>query len=85
VVDLDTIVKLEKLVKELEREKDKALGRIEQKEKDLKDKFRCSGIEQAEELLKKKKQKLKKIEAKYESNFNSFMKKWKDKLNIEDI
>jgi len=77
-------MKLKKDVIKLGREKDRAKGRADQLLKTLKEKFGCLNLKQAQELLKKKKLELKKLDGEYECTLNSFMEKWGDKLGEEE-
>ena len=83
MVDINTVMELKKKVKKLEQEKDRSKGRVDQLLKTLEEKFDCTNIKQARELLKKKEKELKKLDSEYEAQLNSFMEKWGDKLDIE--
>ena len=83
MVDINTVMELKKKVKKLEQEKDRSKGRVDQLLKTLEEKFDCTNIKQAQELLKKKEKELKKLDSEYEAQLNSFMEKWGDKLDIE--
>jgi len=82
VVDLDTVMELKKNIKKLDREKERAEGRLEQLLKTLKEEFGCSNLEEAEELLEQTKDTTDKLEKKYNTRLETFMDKWGDKLNM---
>ncbi|MHA1345020.1 MAG: hypothetical protein ACTSO3_01335 [Candidatus Heimdallarchaeaceae archaeon] len=84
MVDINTVLRIEKEVKKLGQEKDRAKGRVEQQMETLKEKFKCSSFKQGQQSLKKTEVKLKKIDNEYESSLNSFMEKWGDKLGEEE-
>jgi len=77
VVDL---IELKQEVKRLEQEKEQAKGRVSQLLKTLKEKYKCSTVEEAKELLKKKRRELKKLDAKYQSELSDFMEEWGEYL-----
>ena len=84
MVDISTVMELKKSVKKLGQEKDRAEGRVEQLLKTLKEKFGCTSLKKAQELLKKEKKSLMQLEKEFETKENAFMKKWGAKLSPED-
>jgi len=84
VTDLDSVIELKKKVKDLERDKERAQGRIDQLLKSLKNEFSCSNIETAKELLEEKQAEMKRLEKKYKIQYAAFMKKWGAKLEKTD-
>ena len=85
MIDINTVMKLKKDVKKLAQEKDRAKGRVEQLLKTLKEKFGCSSLKQARELLRREKKTLGKLERKYKIKERDFMEKWGDKLVPGDV
>lgn len=82
MVDINTVIELQKNVKKLDREKERAEGRLEQLLKTLKEEFGCSSLEEAEELLEQTKGTVDELEKKYKIRLEAFMEKWGDKLNM---
>ena len=74
------LIELKQEVKRLEQEKEQAKGRVSQLLKTLKEKYKCSTVEEAKELLKKKRRELKKLDAKYQSELSDFMEEWGEYL-----
>ena len=59
----------------------KAKGVYEQKMKELKEKYGCNTIEEAEQKLEQMEQELEELEEEFDEAYKEFMDKWGDKLN----
>ena len=81
MANVETVLKLQKKVKALEQEKERANGRMEQLMKTLLDEFDCKTLEEAEELLAEKEETLKQLEKEFDAKQKAFMKKWGKKLD----
>ena len=72
--------KLKRAVKERQREHDRAVGASNTLLKQLKERFGCKSLKEAEALYTKKQREEAEAELKYEDVFGRFRKKWKRAL-----
>jgi len=77
---IDDAVQLQKTIRKLEQEKERAKGRAEQLLKTLETDFDCESLEDAERLLAQKEKKQQRLAKKYETEHAAFISKWGEKL-----
>lgn len=82
MVDMDTIVKIKKEIKQAEEKKNKAQGKLEQLLETFKDEFECNTVEEAEEILGEMEAECEKAESKCEAELEKFKDKWNHILKI---
>lgn len=80
MVDLNEIAQLENEVQKLRQEKDEAKGRLSLQLKELKEKYNCTTLKQAQLLLKKNKEEVKKLSREYNDLRNILYADWPDLL-----
>jgi len=80
----ESILKINKKIKTLERDKERASGRVEQLLKSLQIKFNCEDIEEAKKMLERIEKTKKKLEKECYEQIEEFTRKWGSKLNSED-
>jgi predicted nucleic acid-binding Zn-ribbon protein len=75
-VDLRKFDKLKRELQTARQQKDRAEGALQQAMKQLKDEMDCDSLDEARELEKKLAKQVKKAEADFESELESFEEKW---------
>jgi predicted transcriptional regulator len=84
MITADDFLSLQRRVQQLQRDRDKAAGAVDQLMKQLRKEFGCKSIEQAEALLEKYKDEELAALKEYNTAKAAFERKWADKLEEKD-
>lgn len=79
-INIQEFTKLKDKADKLKSEVDKAQGAIEQSMRELKDKFECETIEEAEQLLEELEKQVALLTKNYDDSLVKFKEEWEEKL-----